>query len=124
MVGLALVGLFAILVSLLQPAETGPTLSKYRRCRVTLLTLKDEFGSYKYKFGSYPTGDYNQILKKLFDDSPQSIEHFRVDPWGTPYAVSFPVTNSFIISSAGPNKKFGDKDDIIFNSISNNFVKP
>jgi hypothetical protein len=120
-VWLGVLAVIALLYAMYLPAETGSTLNKYRRCRVTLLTLKDEFGSYKYKFGSYPTGDYDQILKKLFEDSPQ---YFRVDPWGTPYAVSFSSTNSFIISSAGPDKKFGDKDDIIFNSISNDFVKP
>ena len=33
------------------------------------------------------------------------------------------MTN-FIIRSAGPNKIFGDDDDIIFNSLPNDFVKP
>ena len=47
-----------------------------------------------------------------------------LDPWGTPYAINFTSTNSFVISSAGKNKVFGDADDIVFNSISNGFVKP
>jgi hypothetical protein len=47
-----------------------------------------------------------------------------LDPWGTPYAISFSSTNSFVISSAGKDKIFGDKDAIIFNSVSNDFVKP
>jgi len=88
------------------------------------MRLRAEIGIYKYEFGSYPTGDYDQVLKKLFGGDPQKIEFFRVDPWGTPYAISFSSTNSFVISSAGKDKIFGDSDDIIFNSVSNDFVKP
>jgi hypothetical protein len=91
---------------------------------VILRRLKAEIVNYKYEFGSYPIGDYAQVLKKLFGDDPQKIEFLRVDPWGTPYAINFLSTNSFIISSAGKDKKFGDTDDIIYNSVSNDFVKP
>jgi hypothetical protein len=118
------IGVGLILWGLLLPAETGPTLNKNARCRVVLMMrLKAEIGNYKYKFGSYPTGDYAQVLKKLFGDDPK-IEFSRVDPWGTPFAINFPSTNSFVISSAGKDKIFGDADDIIFNSVSNDFVKP
>src|SRR5450432_3232160 len=120
----AVIGVGLILWGLLLPAETGPKLNKNTRCRVVLMmSLKAEIGNYKYKFGSYPTGDYAQVLKKLFGDDP-TIEFFRVDPWGTPFAINFPSTNSFVISSAGKDKIFGDADDIIFNSVSNDFVKP
>jgi hypothetical protein len=118
------IGIGMILWGLFLPAETGPTLNKNSRCRVNLMRLRAEIGIYKYEFGSYPTGDYDQVLKKLFGVDPQKIEFFRVDPWGTPYAISFSSTNSFVISSAGKDKIFGDSDDIIFNSVSNDFVKP
>jgi hypothetical protein len=114
-----------ILWGMLLPAETGPTLNKNARCRVALMMrLKAEIKKYQYEFGSYPTGDYAQVLKKLFGDDPQNYEFLRVDPWGTPFAINFLSTNSFVISSAGQNKIFGDADDIVFNSVSNNFVKP
>ena len=98
--------------------------------------LRAEIEGYKNEFGSYPTGDNAQILKKLFGDNPKQIKFLRpknvsinqagefLDPWGTPFAINFLSTNSFVISSDGPNRKFGDKDDIIFNSVSNDFVKP
>ena len=118
------IGVGLILWGLLLPAETGPTLNKNARCRLVLMMrLKAEMGNYKYKFGNYPTGDYAQVLEKLFGDDPQ-IKFFRVDPWGTPFAINFPSTNSFVISSAGKDKIFGDADDIVFNSVSNDFVKP
>ena len=47
-----------------------------------------------------------------------------VDPWETPYQIQFFQQTNYIIRSAGKDKNFGDADDIIFNSVSNNFVKP
>ena len=46
------------------------------------------------------------------------------DLWKTPYQIEILEQTNFIVRSAGPNKKFGDADDIIFNSSSNGFVKP
>jgi hypothetical protein len=47
-----------------------------------------------------------------------------VDIWQKPFQIKLAGQTNFIISSAGPNQKFGDTDDIVFNSISNDFVKP
>jgi hypothetical protein len=47
-----------------------------------------------------------------------------LDIWQTPYQIEVLAQTNFIVRSAGPNKKFGDADDIIFNSVSNDFVKP
>ena len=47
-----------------------------------------------------------------------------IDIWQTPFRINLMRPTNFIISSAGPNLKFGDQDDIIFNSASNGFVKP
>ena len=47
-----------------------------------------------------------------------------IDIWQTPYRIELVGRTNFVISSAGKNRKFGDKDDIVFNSASNDFVKP
>jgi len=47
-----------------------------------------------------------------------------LDIWKMPFRVEIIPPTNFIIRSAGPDKKFGDEDDIIFNSASNAFVKP
>jgi hypothetical protein len=47
-----------------------------------------------------------------------------IDIWQTPFQINLVGLTNFIIHSAGPNQKFGDADDIIFNSVSNDFVKP
>ena|SRR5277367_4255104 len=47
-----------------------------------------------------------------------------VDVWQTPYKIELLGQTNFVIRSAGKDKIFGTTDDIIFNSISNDFVKP
>ena len=47
-----------------------------------------------------------------------------IDIWQTPFQIKSVEQTNLIICSAGPNKIFGDADDIIFNSVSNDFVKP
>ena len=47
-----------------------------------------------------------------------------LDVFETPYQIEIKPPTNFVIHSAGPNKKFDDADDIIFNSVSNDFVKP
>ena len=47
-----------------------------------------------------------------------------VDVWQMPFEIKFIGQTNFVIISDGPNQKFGDADDIIFNSVSNGFVQP
>jgi hypothetical protein len=47
-----------------------------------------------------------------------------VDHWQTPFQIDLVALTNFTIRSAGPNLKFGDADDIIFNSALNEFAKP
>jgi hypothetical protein len=133
---LGVIGFGLILFGLLLTPRSGPPRSKIIRCKVNVMMLHAGIINYQNEFGSYPTGDCAQVLKKLFGDNPKKIEFLRpqntftnqagefLDPWGTPYAINFLSTNSFVISSAGKDKIFGDKDDIIFNSVSHDFVKP
>ena len=46
-----------------------------------------------------------------------------LDYWKTPFQIEIAAPTNFIIRSAGPNRKFDDKDDIVFNSVSNNPAK-
>jgi hypothetical protein len=65
------------------------------------------FGTNDFRFG-YRTNFQGEVL----------------DIWETPYKIEFFQQTNFIIRSAGKDKIFGDADDIIFNSASNDFVKP
>jgi len=89
---------------------------------------------YLAAFGSFPTGNTEKNFKILSGNNAKQLSFLRhsrtnamgewLDWWRTPYQIKIVATTNFIIQSAGSNKIFGDADDIIFNSVSNDFVKP
>ena len=106
------------------------------KCQLELVSLGTALESYQSKYLVFPEGDAVEIVKALLGDNPEKIKFLDVrasdlspageflDPWKTPFAIKFSPTNSFILSSAGKDKIWGSKDDIVFNSVSNDFVKP
>jgi hypothetical protein len=62
----------------------------------------------------------NQHRMWLHTNGPGDL----IDIWQTPYQIEMHDQTNFIIHSAGPNRIFGDADDIVYNSASNGFVKP
>jgi hypothetical protein len=126
-----------LLAVLLLPIGNGPHHpAKKAECMLQESDLKTAIENYQIAYTKFPTGNHSEIIKCLLGDNPQKVQFINInshdlstngeylDPWKIPYNISFSSTNSFVISSAGPDKKFGDADDIIFNSISNDFVKP
>jgi hypothetical protein len=99
-------------------------------------TLKNQFS----KGGRYPSADSEYFLKVLSSSisaTNSSISFYLkpwntktnkfeglLDNWGMPLRMEMVGETNFIIRSAGPNKNYSDADDIIFNSASNDFVKP
>ena len=47
-----------------------------------------------------------------------------IDPWGTPFQIQIVGRGNFVVRSAGRNRRFGDKDDLVFDSVSNAKTKP
>ncbi len=70
------------------------------------------------------TGDNPKKIRFLNFQRLAENPSVMFDPWKTPYQFQFLEETNFIICSAGKDKTFGTADDIIFNSISNDFVKP
>jgi len=112
----------------------------FNRTKVDESQIATALESYSSTYSAFLSGDTESIERILngedlngknprkiqFLNFRRSIEHTNemVDPWGMPYKINFPSTKDFVIASAGKNKIFGDTDDIIFNSVSNGFVKP
>ena len=105
------------------------------RTKLEIANLINSIDQYKSVYGVYPTGESSNIVRILAGDNPQKTVflNFRrtsehpnemVDPWETPYQIEFFEQTNFVIRSAGKDKIFGNADDIIFNSASNDFVKP
>jgi type II secretory pathway pseudopilin PulG len=129
--------LMIVLAALLMPVNPRPSKKQLQRirCQFEIMDLAVGFEKYKTTYQVYPSGNKLLVWKQLSGDNPQKIIFAPIkagsintngdflDPWGTPYAMNFSSTNNFVISSAGKDKIFGDADDIIFNSVSNDFVK-
>jgi hypothetical protein len=133
-VGLAL--LWVCLYCFVFPFLAGGGPGKVPRTHLDERQLGAGIEEYKSIFGNYPTGENASVIRALVGDNPKKLRLFNLginstnkngellDPWKTPYKIVFDGTNCFTIFSAGINRTFGDKDDIIFNSVSNDFVKP
>ncbi len=72
------------------------------------LVYQTVYDALRLNFGSDRTNSQGEIL----------------DIWKTPFRVEFIPPTNFVVRSAGPDKQFGNADDIVFNSTSNAFVKP
>ena len=123
------------LLALLAPVHVNHAPRKNVLCRFELSDLKTALNAYHDKYSDYPTGENSNIVRMLTGGNPQKIMflNFRrssehpdemLDPWETPYQIQFSQQTNFVIRSAGKDKIFGDADDFIFNSVSNDFVKP
>jgi hypothetical protein len=133
-VGLAL--LWVCLYCFVFPFLVGGGPENVSRARFDESQLGAGMEEYKSIFGDYPIGENVSVVRALARDNPKKLLLLNlgvnstnkngefIDPWKTPYKIVFNGTNCFTIFSAGPNQSFGDQDDIIFNSVSNNFVKP
>jgi len=133
-VGLAL--LWVCLYCFVFPFLVGGGPGRVPRARLDESQLGAGMEEYKSVFGNYPTGENASVVRALGGDNPKKLLLLNlgvnstnkngelIDPWKTPYKIVFDGTNCFTIFSAGPNQTFGDKDDIVFNSVSNNLVMP
>ncbi len=91
--------------------------------------------SYESEYGVLPTGNSSNVIRALSGENPKKIiflvypqmverPNEMVDPWLTPYEINFLQKTNFVVRSAGKNKTFGNSDDVIFNSVSTDFVRP
>lgn len=72
-------------------------------------------------FGTYPTGTWQEISQALMGKNQEghvfidpkwtNRQGELVDPWGTPFSLT--IETNVILKSAGPNRRFGDKDDVV-----------
>jgi hypothetical protein len=134
--------LLMVLASIVNPSPDHVSKAK-ARIIITRLNEADiaaALSAYSNTYGVFPTGDTESVKrilagenlngknpqKTVFLNFQQSAEHSNemTDPWGTPYQIQFFQQTNFTIRSASKDKILSDADDIIFNSASNDFVKP
>ena len=131
LVGLIIV--LAIMLPLLSPDETRKPKAQIIATRGQIKTIASFLGEYKKSNGHFPFGENSNIAATLSATFTNGFLNYPawtnsngelVDYWHMPFQIQIAGTTNFIICSAGKDKIFGDADDIIFNSVSNDFVKP
>jgi len=78
--------------------------------------LKGSIAAYKGTFGEFPTGSSAEIASALLGRNTSHVpvltrSNALVDPWGTAFRITI-VGDNVEVRSAGPNRTFGDADDI------------
>jgi hypothetical protein len=128
--GLALIFVFAWLISLLLPSVGGPTRARNVLTRIEEKDVAIALSQYASKIGGITNTENSFAFRVLV--STASVSHNvrtntineLLDFWDTPFRITTMPPTNFIVRSAGPDRQFGDADDIVFNSASNDFVKP
>lgn len=132
---LAAVGFLVVVMILLQFCVSPGHAARYPKSQLGMMSLSAALESYLATTGAMPSGvnsnvvnvlSGNNVEKRIFLNFRPSDKHPNemVDAWDTPYQIEFLQATNFTIRSAGKNKIFGDKDDIIFESVRDDFVKP
>src|SRR6185312_10421532 len=125
-------GLVLVAIYLFAPFFGSAASSKTVTTRNEEQQLADAITQYSVVFHKYPANDNAALTRNLTGDNPQQLTLLNlseastnkdgqmIDIWGSPYKFAFKSTNSFTITSAGENRTFGDTDDVVFDSVTNN----
>lgn len=122
---LAGVAIVTVLWALILPIGHG--ISDDTKRKVSQIEMKEvgaALQQYRAAFGIYPLGDNASISKALGGENPKQTTFLDlkrrwvdtngglVDFWHTPYIIQTNQTSGLSIRSAGPNRRFGDADDL------------
>ena len=122
----ALVGLLIVFV-LFFPAIGSHSGASVPRARVEVASIAMAAKTYWIKYGSFPTGTLAEIAATLSGQNSNGIVFIErqkrsirpdgefIDPWGRPYAITFPSATTVVVRSAGRDKVFETADDIARN---------
>lgn len=133
LISLAIFAFLAWLVSTGVPTEKEKTKAKVLETRVEERSMAELLKEKTLESGGLTNVPNEFILnpflvtnkyKGISFTSRTNASGELIDIWQMPFQIKLAGQTNFIICSAGPNQKFGDADDIIFNSVSNDFVKP
>jgi len=91
--------------------------------RIYLDSVMMSLKLYRDDIGCYPTGNNQKVASALLGNNSKGIAYLDgygwtnnqgelVDPWKMPYSFNF-ESNAITVRSSGPNKIFGDTDDVV-----------
>jgi hypothetical protein len=98
--------------------------AKLARCKIEMQGIAIACLFYEENFGSSPASATNISWNALLGEIRSNVVYLDVpqkslnpskeylDPWGNPYLVQSTLPAEVTIVSAGPNRNFGDRDDM------------
>ena len=97
--------------------------------------IAEALKQFEIKNGKFPAGNNVSIIQNSGGTNSDEVVFLNLlaatnsagemlDSWKVPFKIEVLAQTNFTIRSAGKDKIFGDADDVIFNSVSNDFVKP
>jgi hypothetical protein len=110
------------------PTSRGPHEPGILKTSVTRSALKTACKSFLVEYKMFPSGDNATITAALRGANPRRVIFIElnsrdvnsvgevVDPWGTPYRFTMENGQPPLIRSAGPDRAFDTKDDLISSS--------
>jgi general secretion pathway protein G len=109
-----------VFVVFLPPPHHPERTAKLKTAIVQIGALGEVLDIFKSDTGDYPaaTNGLNDLVVKPAGATTnwhQYLDNIPLDPWGHPYLYEYPGkhrTNSYDLSSAGPDGKFETQDDI------------
>jgi hypothetical protein len=109
---------------MLFPPHHGNKARKFAVTKIELQNIAAALNKYLSVSNSLPAGDSTTILRALIGSNhtgtilvnprKTNASGEMLDMWSTPYRIEIAQQTNTIIRSAGPNRRFGDKDDIVF----------
>ncbi len=125
-VRLAFYGLVTLFALVFFGGRGGPLLMAHRSeasLEMGAITMASK--DYAKEYGMLPPASENyRLFAFLSGDNPRKIEFVSlkksqmnanremIDPWGTPFRITFVSDSEIHVVSAGPDKIFGTSDDI------------
>ncbi|HWB53489.1 MAG TPA: type II secretion system major pseudopilin GspG [Tepidisphaeraceae bacterium] len=113
--------ILTVLAALIVPQFTARSQqAKNTAAKTDIASLGSALDTFEIDNGRYPTNDegLNALVQQpagLTDWHGPYIKMIRPDPWGNAYIYRYPGqhnTNSYDLSSAGPDGHDGDDDDV------------
>ena len=121
---IAILILAAIVFVVWTALHEGPGPKPNTRVVSELASLCVASKAYRTEFGHFPTGSVSEACVALAGQNPHQIVFIEfppdrvqsdgafLDPWGSPYRMTFATPTNVIASSAGRDGAWGTQDDI------------
>lgn len=125
--------IFPLFVRLVLPNPSGKIRAKIYFTRLEITKIAAILNHYAADSADYPFSNSWVFPSRLTAEERRDLSHLAsntnaqgvlLDAWQTPLQVETRMQTDVVIRSAGPNRIFIDKDDIVYDGSRTNFVRP